>query len=339
MKQTICTFIAAGILSLASTLSPAAAQTTQVPQRFADLGDFKLVNGQSIRACKLGYRTLGQLNAARSNAILFPTWFAAQSADVLGAVTGKEPLFDWSSNFIIVVDALGDGVSCSPSTSASQYDTAFPRFTIEDMVEAEHALVTRTLGLSHLHAVVGFSMGGMQAFQWAVRYPDFMDEAISIDGSPRPTSYDLLLYRTEIAAMPDMTAVHLIAAMNTFTPRYRVEHTSRSGFEKYYKEAMAAPIGYGTFDRSDWRAQLEAVLALDVGHGRPLSLAAARVRARMLIVASQQDHTVNPAPALEFARLLHAQTLVLHGDCGHVAPFCEIDEVRPVIDSFLRSGR
>ncbi len=335
----MCKFIAAGILSVALTLSPAPAQTTQAPQRFADLGNFELVNGQSIHACKLGYRTLGRLNAQRSNAILFPTWFAAQSADVLGAVTGKEPFFDRSPYFLIVVDALGDGVSCSPSTSSSQHGAAFPHFTIEDMVEAEHALVTRTLGLSHLHAVAGFSMGGMQAIEWIVRYPEFMDEAISINGSPRLTSYDLLLYRTEIAAMPDMTAVHLIAAMNTSTPRYRVEHTPRNGFEKYYKEATAAPIGDGTFDRSDWRAQLEAVLALDVAHGGPLSAAAARVRAHMLIVASQQDHTVNPAPALEFARLLHAQTLVLHGDCGHLAPFCEIDDVRPAIDSFLRGGR
>jgi homoserine O-acetyltransferase len=334
----VCKFIAAGILSLALTVSRAAAQTAQAPQHFADLGDFKLVNGQSIRACKLGYRTLGRLNAAKSNAILFPTWFAAQSADVLGALSGKEPFFDRTPYFLIVVDALGDGVSCSPSTSSSQHGAAFPRFTIADMVEAEHALVTRTLGLSHLHAVVGFSMGGMQAFQWVVRYPEFMDEAISINGSPRLTSYDLLLYRTEIAAMPDMTVVHLIAAMNTVTPQYRVAHTSRSEFEKYYKEATAAPIGDGTFDGSDWRAQLEAVLALDVAHRGALSAAAARVRARMLIVASQQDHSVNPAPALEFARLLRAQTLVLRSDCGHLAPFCEIDDVRPVIDSFLRGG-
>jgi homoserine O-acetyltransferase len=59
----------------------------------------------------------------------------------------------------------------------------------------------------------------------------------------------------------------------------------------------------------------------------------------MLIVVSQQDHAVNPAPALEFARLVHAQTLVLHGECGHVAAFCEVDAIRPVIDAFLSRGR
>jgi homoserine O-acetyltransferase len=205
------------------------------------------------------------------------------------------------------------------------------------MVAAEHLLVTRTLGLSHLHAVMSISMGGMQTFQWVVSYPEFMDEAIPIVGSPRPTSYDLLFYRAQVAVLPDLGAAHLILTMGVFTPQYRIKHTSRSGFESFVKAVTTASDG--AFDASDRRAQLEAMLALDVAHGGPLSAAAARVRARMLIVVSQQDQAVNPGPALEFARLVHAHTLVLHGDCGHVAAFCEVDVIRPVIESFLRGGR
>ena len=337
MKEVmIGKFIAAGILSAALTLSPAAAQTAQGSQQFADLGDFKLVSGQTIHACKLGYRTLGRLNAAKSNAILMPTAFTMQSDVALGMVTGKKPLFDPSPYFVIAVDALGDGVSCSPSTSSTQHGEAFPRITIEDMVNAEHALVKRTLGLSHLHAVMSISMGGMQTFQWAVSYPEFMDEAIPIVGSPRPTSTDLLLYHAQEAVLPNMTAASLMLNMAVFTPQYRAEHTSRSGFEAFFKQAStAAPP---TFDSDDWRAQVEAMIALDVANGGPMRAAAARVRARMLIVASQQDHAAYPGPALEFAKLVHAQTLELHGDCGHLAPFCEVDTVRPVIESFLRRG-
>jgi len=326
---------ALGILSVALTLSKAVAEADQAPQRFANLGDLKLVSGQTIHACELGYRTLGRLNAAKSNAILMPTAFTQQSSDVVDAVTGDGALFDTSRYFVIAVDSLGDGVSCSPSTSASQHGAAFPRFTIEDMVDAEYALVTRTFGLSHLHAVMGDSMGGIQTFQWVVRYPGFMDDAIPIVGSPRLTSYDLLFFRTIEAALPNMTAARLVLTMNVFTPQHRIERTSRAQFASFYKAASAP---FGVMDSDDWRAQLEAVLAQDVAHGGPMSAAAARVRARMLIVASQQDHAVNPSPALEFAHLLHAQMLVLHGDCGHLAPFCEINAVRPVINSFLRGG-
>src|SRR5579863_3258978 len=97
--------VAAGILGVALTLSPMPAPTQTAPtvQRFADLGDFRLVNGQSIHACKLGYRTLGRLNATRSNAILMPSWFTGQSADIVDAVSGKKPLFDPSPYFLILV--------------------------------------------------------------------------------------------------------------------------------------------------------------------------------------------------------------------------------------------
>src|SRR5215469_2156869 len=254
--------IALCLFCLTLSLSPAEAQTAQSPQRFADLGDLKLVNGQTIHACKLGYRTLGRLNAAKSNA------FTQQSADVLDLFSGEEPLFNPSPYFIIIVDSLGDGVSCSPSTSSSQRGDAFPHFTMEDMVDTEYALVTRILGLSHLHAVMGDSMGGMQTFQWIARYPEFMDDAIPIVGSPQPTSYDLLFYRAQEAALPNMTAVRLLLTMNVFTPQYRVEHTPRSGFEHFFKLATAP--GNSLFDSFDWRAQLEAMLALDVAHGGPL---------------------------------------------------------------------
>jgi homoserine O-acetyltransferase len=317
------------------------------PQQFGDLGELKLESGAVIHGCKLGYRTLGTLNAAKSNAIVFPTWFTGTSADVM-RVFGPQGYIDAESYFFILVDALGDGVSCSPSNSVSQHGVDFPEFTIRDMVESEHRLLTETLGLQHVHAVMGGSMGGMQTFQWMVSYPEFMDVAIPVVGSPRLTSYDRMLWRSEEAAMladpayaggryegnPKMPVVQLIHSMNLTTPEFRVQHTSAGGVESFFAATEATTNG--AFDANDWRWQMHAMLSQDIGKGSSLDEAAARIRARVLIVTSRQDHMVNPIPAIAFAPRIHAKLLVLEGDCGHLAPGCEAEKVRPAIAAALK---
>src|SRR5207253_2336192 len=77
----------------------------------------------------------------------------------------------------------------------------FPRFTVRDMVTSQHELLTKVLRLTHVRAVTGGSMGGMQTFQWVVSYPDFMDKAIPITGTPRQTAYDTVLWNSEVTAL------------------------------------------------------------------------------------------------------------------------------------------
>jgi len=130
-------------------------------QQFAELGDLKLQGGTVIQDFRLGYRTLGKLNAQKSNAILWPTWLGGKSQDLLEFL-GPGKVVDTSSYFVVLVDAIGNGVSTSPSNSKHQPVMQFPSFTIRDMVEAEHRLLTEVLHISRLHAVMGISMGGMQ---------------------------------------------------------------------------------------------------------------------------------------------------------------------------------
>ncbi len=325
-----------------------AAGATMPPLQVAELGDLKLGSGETIRHCRIAYRTLGKLNANKSNAVLFPSWFSGSSAELVDLV-GPDGLVDASQDFVILADALGDGESSSPSNSADQPRMRFPKFTIADMVKAEHRLVTEKLGITHLRAVMGISMGGMQTFQWVVSYPDFMSRAVPIVGSPRLTAYDLLLWQSEASAIeedknwnggnyaspPRLRAVAEIHNLALTTPAYRARETAPGAFAAYLKNLDQG--GLGRMDANDWLRQLQAMMSLDVSadFGKSMEKAAAAVKAKMMVVPSEQDHMVNPGPALEFARLAKAKVLRLTGDCGHLAPDCEKGKLRPAVREFL----
>src|SRR5258708_35502252 len=86
--------------------------------------------------------------------------------------------------YLILIDALGNGVSSSPSNSISQSKILFPQFSIRDMVNTQYKMLTEKLNIHHLAAIVGGSMGALQALQWAVSYPDFMDKVVAIETTP-----------------------------------------------------------------------------------------------------------------------------------------------------------
>lgn len=312
------------------------------PQQFARLGDLALAGGGVIRDCALGYRTVGKLNAQRSNAILVPTWHTGSSADVLGLLSAKG-WFDPGPWYVIAVDAIGNGVSCSPSNSRAQPGPSFPAFTIRDMVAAEYRLMTEQLGLRHLHAVVGFSMGGLQTFEWIAAHPDFMDVAVPIAGTPRLTSADLLLWRTGDMAVsadpayaggrytrkPALTLFWALLTLHQATPQYRVEHTSRADFEAWFRTLAAEGEGP---DANDLLWQIRAMQAQDID---PATLA--RSHARVYVIHNLNDEMINPAPALEYARQARLPLTELKGNCGHLAAVaCEVDAVRAAVEQALR---
>ena len=165
----------------------------QSEQQYAELGNFKLVSGESIYNCKIGYRTFGVLNADKSNAVLYPSWFGGKS-ESLANLIGPNKVVNSDKYFVIAVDALGNGVSSSPSNCEYQSNKNFPEITIKDMVNSQYRLLTEHLKIKKLYGMIGGSMGGMQVFEWIVSYPDFMEKAIAYVGSPKLTSFDLSTY-------------------------------------------------------------------------------------------------------------------------------------------------
>jgi homoserine O-acetyltransferase len=337
------------LILFASVPARARASSTEGAQQFAELGEFKLQNGGVIQDFRLGYRTLGNLNANRSNAVLWPTWLGGKSEDLLKFL-GPGKVVDTTNYFVILVDAIGNGISSSPANSKKQTLMKFPKFAIRDMVESEHWLVTEVLHLTHLHAVMGISMGGMQTFEWVVAYPDFMDLAIPMAGSPQSTSYDKLLWTSQIDAIEldpawnngnpagpltrGLAVSEEIGQMNLTSPAYRVAHTTSKSFDGYMTELKKGAAGDGGV-ACDYIRQREAIIALDIPteFGVSMADAAKRVRARMMVIVSPQDHMVNPIPAQEFATAIGAPVITLDSPCGHISLDCI--SVGPTVAKFL----
>jgi len=316
------------------------------PQQFANLGDFKLVSGETIQDLKLGYRTVGQLNADKSNAILFPCWYGGATEQLQGnAVPGG--LADSSKYFVILVDPIGNGVSTSPSNSTAQPRMKFPKITMRDMVNAEYALASKTLGLKHLKAVMGISMGGMQSFQWSVSYPDYMDKVIPIVGSPRLAPFDLAHWAAELdlirldpawqggdyAKNPKLRLRTRIDDLMMTTPAdYNAKHKRQeilAGTDNLEESA--------SFDANNYIREGEAMLSTDVSDvfGGDMKKAAAAVKAKMLIIVADQDHMVTPEPAEEFAKYTGAPVYHLEGKCGHLSSSCQSRETLNQVQVFL----
>ena len=100
---------------------------------------------------------------------------------------------------------------------------------------------------------------------------------------------------------------------------------------------MQAIQGPDDLDANDTLRQIQALLSADVGASFDGSLqtAAATVRSQMLVIVNKQDHTVNPRPAADFARMLHARLLELDSDCGHRAHACEMKWIGEAVAEFL----
>ena len=151
----------------------------QAPHQLFEEGDLKLESGEVIKDFSISYVTHGTLNENKNNAILMTSSIGGNHHRI-DFLIGPGKALDTNKYFIIATDAISNGLSTSPSNSKSQPGTMFPRFTIRDMVESQYRLVTEKFGITHVLAVSGASMGGMQTLQWGVSHPEMMDALIAL---------------------------------------------------------------------------------------------------------------------------------------------------------------
>lgn len=151
---------------------------------------FRFASGEALPSLKLHYRTIGTPRRDRAgvvrNAVMILHGTGGTGAGFLSATFGAElfgpgQLLDASRYFIILPDGIGHGKSTKPSDGMH---ARFPKYTYDDMVRAQHDMLTDGLKVTHLRLILGTSMGAMQCWVWGETYPDFVDGLVPLASAP-----------------------------------------------------------------------------------------------------------------------------------------------------------
>lgn len=283
-----------------------------------DLGDVTLQSGVTLPNAFLAYKTYGELNEKKDNVIVYPTAFGDQHVQNEWLI-GNGMALDPSKYFIIVPNLLGNGLSSSPSNTPAPFDKAnFPQVTIYDNVTCQYRLVTEKFGIQKIALVVGWSIGGVQSFQWGASYPDMVERIAPFCGGAKtwPQTYVVLdgMKAALMAAVgfdssklneltsADMRAVgRVYAGWGVSQAFYREELYREMGFESL------AEFGVGVWEDSFMKMDPHNVLA-------------------MLWTGQHADISANPAYKGDFDEALksiHALACVMPGSTDL---FCTADD-------------
>jgi homoserine O-acetyltransferase len=163
--------------------------------------NFRTESGVMLPHARIVYGTYGRLNAEKSNAVLLPSHYMANFHGYEWLI-GPGRVLDPEKLYLVSTELFGNGRSSSPSNTPEPFHgPRFPVTTIRDNVEAVHRLLTQELKITHLQAIIGFSMGAQQAFQWAVSHPTFADRIVATSGTAKTYPHGIVRLEGQIAAL------------------------------------------------------------------------------------------------------------------------------------------
>ena len=197
----LLTALSAALLALAANPAHAQRSADRAKVRTFAIPNFRTESGATLPQARVVYGTYGRLNAARDNAILLPSHYLADHRGYEWLI-GPGKALDTTKVFLVATELFGNGHSSSPSNTPEPFHgPRFPVMTIRDNVAAVHQLLTQDLRITHLRAIIGFSMGAQQAFQWAVSYPAFADRLVATCGTAKNYPHGVVRLEGQIAAL------------------------------------------------------------------------------------------------------------------------------------------
>jgi homoserine O-acetyltransferase len=308
-----------------------------------EAGDVTLQSGDVLPAVRVVYVTHGTLNAARDNAILFPTHYTGTHASNAWAI-GPGMALDPAKYFIVVPNMLGNGVSSSPSNTPAPFDgPRFPLVTVRDNVLLQHRLLTEVLGIDQLALVVGHSMGAQQAFQWGALFSGMVQRIAPICGSARTSRHNWLflegcksaLVASEGFAGGDYAAPPVVG-IRAFARVYAGWAWSQTFFrEQLDREVLGLPSmeaflahvwepNFLAHDANNLLAMLATWQAADISadpeFAGDFAAALGAISAKTLIMPCRTDLYFPPEDSeIEVAHMPHAELRIIPSVWGHMA--------------------
>ena len=315
----------------------------QGDRRF-ELGPFPLACGETLPQAQLSYRVYGELNAQRSNLVLYPSSFGAWPED-LAWVVG--PILDPGRHCVVLVSQFGNGRSSSPSTGGPPLAAGGWPIDHRDNVRAQIRLLEETFGVERPALIYGWSMGAQQAYHWAVLEPERPERICCLCGTARTTPHNrlfLLSLRQALTADPAWNGKGFDAIPEQGLRTFALIYASWAASQSFYRRGAHRELGhadvesyveqawlpaYRRHDPRDLIAMLDVWLANDVAaaaglstgdEGADLAAALGRIQARTTVVAGRHDLYFPPADcAAEAALIPAAHFQVLASDLGHRA--------------------
>jgi homoserine O-acetyltransferase/O-succinyltransferase len=302
-----------------------------------ELGDLEVERGGTIRDARLSWQTHGTLSPQRDNVVVHPCSYGA-TADDLAWLIGPDGVLDPGRWFVVVPDMFSNGRSSSASSSPEWPEVV----TAADNVRAQHRLVGEHFGVERIAAAYGFSMGGIQAYHWAVLYPEQVERAVVVCGSARTADHNKV-FLSGLLRVLEAAPEHLgggrfsaepVAALRAFAHVYAGWGLSQDFYRAgLYRTALGAP-DLETYLRTDWEtgftlaaadlyAQAQTWAHADVsasGHGGDLPRALRDVQARVLLLPGETDLYFRVADnAAELEHLGSAELRPIPSVWGHRA--------------------
>ena len=214
---------------------------------------FKIENfatqGGQVLDLNLAYQVHGQVNAARDNLILLPTYYAGRSENNAYLI-GEDMALDPRKYCIVIPNLFGNGVSSSPSNAPPPWaGSRFPFMSYYDNVACQRRLVGELFETDRLYAVIGFSMGAMQAYQWATQYPDMVERFVAICGSARTSEHNKLFLDSVVAALKadgEFNGGNYTSPPTRGLEAFSTVYTGWFASQKFYTKRLYRDIGMET---------------------------------------------------------------------------------------------